>query len=330
MRERIFTLIVSVAIMFWGNMIAQKGDINVPLNEFSKGKAAGGDTKPGGATVQTIFEATNTYDLRFLAGENEAISDGAFEVTVQIRTTTGGAAFKIGTGNMVFEYDPEVLTEPLLFSRHNFNGMFYREMSLTEPTKGRLSLNLELLAPGYGSEVSKDFMDVATLRFARVDSQKTIVFSWRKEAPNATVLFLDDELTLLSSGRLPDFKHSQQPETLAGSELGKNGLTTGEETLLLPTEFAIHQNYPNPFNPETTIRFDVPETRGGAARISLIIYNSLGQKVRVLVNASMEAGFHKIVWDGRNDHGNQLASGVYFMRFQSAKLVKTRKMLLVR
>lgn len=329
MKQRIATLLIAAVIIIWSNVAAQKSapsesPIKPGIEKIS------GDEKIGNGTIQSIIETTNTYDLRFLAGDNEAITDGAFEVTVQVRSTTGGAGFKMGTGNMVFEYDPAVLTEPLLFARHNFNGQFYREMSLTEPSEGRLSLNLELLAPGYGTEVSKGYMDVATLRFSRVDSLKTIILSWRKTAPNATVLFLDDELTLLSGGKLPDFKYSQQPETIAGNELGKNGLMTGDETLLLPTEFAIHQNYPNPFNPETTIRYDVPETRDGATKISLTVYNSLGQKVRVLVNAVVAPGFHQIVWDGRSDHGTQLASGVYFMRFQSAKLVKTRKMLLVR
>lgn len=66
-------------------------------------------------------------------------------------------------------------------------------------------------------------------------------------------------------------------------------------------------NYPNPFNPETKIRFELPEP----AQVSLIIYNLLGEEVRTLVNTDLEANFHTIRWDGKNDSGEEVPSGVY-------------------
>ena len=76
-----------------------------------------------------------------------------------------------------------------------------------------------------------------------------------------------------------------------------------EEVNLLPDRFALHQNYPNPFNPETTIPFDLPQ----AGSVTINVFNVLGQKVGMVINQPVPAGFHRITWDG-----SQLASGVYF------------------
>jgi len=102
-------------------------------------------------------------------------------------------------------------------------------------------------------------------------------------------------------------------------------LSTGKEQAL-PTTYAVQQNYPNPFNPETTIRFQVPE----ATRVSLKVFDLLGREVATLINDEKEAGFHSVVWNGRNSRGHQVASGVYFFRIEAGSFVETRRMLLVR
>ncbi len=78
----------------------------------------------------------------------------------------------------------------------------------------------------------------------------------------------------------------------------------------LPNDFALHQNYPNPFNPSTEIKYDLPEH----GQVVLSIFNVVGQKVRILVDESKEAGYHRIVWDGKDDLGNGAASGIYLYR----------------
>jgi hypothetical protein len=74
---------------------------------------------------------------------------------------------------------------------------------------------------------------------------------------------------------------------------------------LLPDRFALRQNYPNPFNPETTIPYDLPQE----GKVTIDVFNVLGQKVGIIVDQEMPAGFHRITWDG-----SQMASGVYFYR----------------
>ncbi len=102
----------------------------------------------------------------------------------------------------------------------------------------------------------------------------------------------------------------------------------------LPATFMLEQNVPNPFstlNPSTTIRFNLPQT----AQVKLNIYNMLGQKVRTLVAGRFEAGSHQAIWNGRNDHGRQIASGVYFLQMRAsvqtagAEFVQMRKLVLM-
>lgn len=93
-----------------------------------------------------------------------------------------------------------------------------------------------------------------------------------------------------------------------------------------PLTYALEQNYPNPFNPETTIKYQLPQ--GG--KISLVIYNMLGQKVRTLVDAVKPAGVHSINWDGRNERGLAVPTGVYFYKMSSKSFEKVNKMLLIK
>ncbi len=81
----------------------------------------------------------------------------------------------------------------------------------------------------------------------------------------------------------------------------------------IPTVFALNQNYPNPFNPTTRITYDLPEQ----ATVSLKIYNLLGQEVATLANGPQAPGRYEAVWEGRNNFGNQVSSGVYFYRFEA-------------
>jgi hypothetical protein len=89
----------------------------------------------------------------------------------------------------------------------------------------------------------------------------------------------------------------------------------------LPDKFELAQNYPNPFNPTTTIGFDIPRS----SRVSLEVFNIIGQRVAVLNNGMLEAGHHTVTFDG-----SSLGSGVYFYRLGAGENVRTKKMLIVK
>ncbi|MEL6822169.1 MAG: FlgD immunoglobulin-like domain containing protein, partial [Calditrichota bacterium] len=88
-------------------------------------------------------------------------------------------------------------------------------------------------------------------------------------------------------------------------------------------------NYPNPFNPETTIRFSIPAGIGSSS-VELSIYNALGQLVRTLVNQPLQPGVYKSIWDGRDDRGHSVASGIYVYRLSGDAFNTTRKMILMK
>jgi hypothetical protein len=98
-----------------------------------------------------------------------------------------------------------------------------------------------------------------------------------------------------------------------------------------PSEFALSQNYPNPFNPATAIRFKVEGQRLKVPlHTTLKIYNVLGEVVRTLVNEEKLPGDYSVQWDGKNDKGEQLASGVYFYELKVGDYTSAKKMVLLK
>jgi hypothetical protein len=94
----------------------------------------------------------------------------------------------------------------------------------------------------------------------------------------------------------------------------------------LPTSYALGQNHPNPFNPTTLIPYALPER----ARVTLEVYDTAGRRVRVIDDGDQEPGYRTLEWDGTNDAGVAVASGVYFYRLRAGSFSATRKMVLVR
>lgn len=93
-------------------------------------------------------------------------------------------------------------------------------------------------------------------------------------------------------------------------------------------DFSLYSNYPNPFNSETSIPFTIPANYG--EKISISIYNILGQRISTLFEGFVEAGFHEIRWGGQNDFGSIASSGIYILQMKGGETVKKRKLLLVR
>ncbi|MCP4706187.1 MAG: T9SS type A sorting domain-containing protein [candidate division Zixibacteria bacterium] len=95
---------------------------------------------------------------------------------------------------------------------------------------------------------------------------------------------------------------------------------------LLPDQYTLYQNYPNPFNPITKIRFSLPVS----SVIRVEIFNLLGQSIRILVDEKLSAGAKEVVWDGLNNAGRSVSSGIYFYRITANDFVDSRKMILLK
>lgn len=100
----------------------------------------------------------------------------------------------------------------------------------------------------------------------------------------------------------------------------------GDKITVIPSNFELKQNYPNPFNPATTIAYQLP----GNTHVVLKIYNFAGQEVKSLVNGRQSAGSQEVVWDGIDDKGNQVASGIYMYRLRAGNYMQTKKMTLLK
>jgi flagellar hook assembly protein FlgD len=103
-------------------------------------------------------------------------------------------------------------------------------------------------------------------------------------------------------------------------------VASDESKTLLPEAFSLSQNYPNPFNSQTVIKYALFE----GCYVKLTVYNMLGQKVKTLVNEYQNAGFRVVDWNGRNEEGYEVASGLYLYRFETPNYSDTKKMILLR
>ena len=117
-------------------------------------------------------------------------------------------------------------------------------------------------------------------------------------------------------GKLDVAAFLQEPPTVVASEPGE----------ALPSGFSLAQNHPNPFNGGTSITYELPKPEG----VELTLYDLLGQPVRRLVSEYQGAGSYRIAWDGADDEGNQVASGVYLYRLEAGNQQRARRLVLVR
>ena len=99
-----------------------------------------------------------------------------------------------------------------------------------------------------------------------------------------------------------------------------------EEITQRPTEFELYQNYPNPFNPGTQIKYTLKKT----GHVTLYIYNVLGEKVKTLLDQDQHAGFYRIDWDGKNDNGKPISSGIYLYKLEVNGFSEAKTMLLLK
>ncbi len=103
-------------------------------------------------------------------------------------------------------------------------------------------------------------------------------------------------------------------------------ISVKNDELINPKAFSLGQNFPNPFNPTTMITYEVPK----ASDISVKVYNLLGQEIRTLFSGKQNAGKHAIQWDGRDNAGRAVSTGIYFYRLNAPNFVQTRKMIMIK
>ncbi len=194
-----------------------------------------------------------------------------------------------------------------------------------------LTLDEALNVNSFSYELNYD----AKLADVKVDLTELTKAGWLaySRVDNGVIKVVGTGVTPLAAGSLAKLnftmKNKEAQVSLNGTAYINNNNAQTLNTLTVaevPTQFGLNQNYPNPFNPSTTIKYQIPE----ATHVTLTIYDLKGQVVKTLVNTNQEARNYSIVWDGRNNFGQQLASGVYFYRIDAGKFNATKKLMLMK
>jgi len=200
---------------------------------------------------------------------------------------------------------------------------------------------------GYGAVLSYDASKYELLEARELDGnllktsdQSTLFISSNRTVGEVTVGAMKvDGQSADGEGGLVEFvlKSSQEPlptdfQITEGVLVDLHGGIDAVQVVeigdlrLRPDTFALDQNMPNPFNPSTTITYQMPE----AGEVKLVVYNLLGQEIRTLVDEALDAGYHKVVWDGTDALGRQVASGIYIYRIKAASNTYARRMMLLK
>jgi hypothetical protein len=197
-----------------------------------------------------------------------------------------------------------------------------------DETEGLLSGQMRLkfdsqqyrIAGVVGTEATADYMVASNV----IDDALLIAFAGAEGHSRGTGSILEIQLEVLGDGV------AATPLTFEKVDLngGRIQATSVESAaaFIQPQVYSLLQNWPNPFNPETSLRYSLPTD----SQVTLTVFDMLGQKVRILVDQQQAAGTYSVQWNGRNEHGQSVASGLYLYRIEAGQFAQTRKMTLLR
>ena len=296
----------STAIVLLGD------SLNVLMNLADTGKAA------GIAFIRKIFR--HKFPAFFFGNAGKTIGGNYVDKTDQNYLNSYRGLMTNNKGLAVFG---DLIYQPLIFN----NSDFYENR--TSALLWGMMLNRKRLG------IYLDDND-----WIRIDHQKfTVVSSGPMplmvvSAKNTT--FVDSSVFVAGSGyktrqvaAMNELRYFISNINKTYSIDSNSVITSADECGLLfpePGSFKLCQNYPNPFNPSTVISFSLPSDD----RAEIAIYNVTGQRVRLLVSTEMKAGMHDVSWDGRNDAGNSLPSGIYFYRMRTSSFNEVKKLIMIK
>jgi hypothetical protein len=236
---------------------------------------------------------------------SDALSGATYDLAVSVKQT-GSTAWKLGMASFVIAYDPLAIQfvselEEGNWDNNKFPAAYGDQYVARYTVSSARSIEIDFTG-GNGSGVFLSLLPtvVGKLRFTVLDPARGFQVRWDQAA---TVIYDDQGVNQTASMAF--------------------GLATaiGDEPEAMPTEFALEQNYPNPFNPATTIRYALPQE----SRVSLVIYNLVGQQVATLVEETQSPGYHAVTFNA-----DGIASGLYLYRLTVGGMSFTQKMMLVR
>jgi hypothetical protein len=246
-------------------------------------------------------------------GKATQISDNVYEVPLILQNDEDLVAMDIP-----LQYSAGVTLTDVSFTGTRVDYFDAKKANIDEANQ-RVVLGLINMVfenkPALSKVVSNDNV-IATLTF-RVDDLSLTEFTiepFTSKAPS-------HDLTLIYN----DYSSGTPIVTTINPEF-ENGTVSLRVSPTIPDAFTVSQNYPNPFNPSTEISYALPE----AGNVNLEIYNILGQQVKTLVNEFQDAGNYVVTWNGDDETGATVASGVYFYRVVAGEYKEVKKMVMMK
>jgi hypothetical protein len=238
----------------------------------------------------------------------DIVNDSTFEAKIQINTNTG--TDDMGGATIVLRFDttqfyiPPTLSSDTSYVFHNFSGGHYSVAFVTKPFPNELWINIELESNNNGTTVSglTSWTDVVTLKMKLIGSSPFGMLNFAVDSP-FWAIFDGNNTSMWENG---DFSQ----------------ISSVEVECEMPAEYVLFQNYPNPFNPTTKIKYTLREE----SQVKLVIYNLLGEIIKVWVDNKITAGNHEFTFDSEG-----LPSGIYVYRLEANnKFIGAKKMILLK
>ncbi len=210
-----------------------------------------------------------------------------------------------------------------------YHGMIFMNfVKVTLPVENRIGIEVDIVSKSvivpdsvfifYQEEGAGDFQKQSLVKISdeHVETYRALFL------PSVDIDHLKFYLSAVDAEGVPHIGPRGAPELLYSFEDTSSSIVVGTDA---PEAFALYQNYPNPFNEETIIAFDLSQR----SRVTLTIYNMIGQEVITLVDGLLSPGKKEIRWKARDNFGNKVASGIYFYHMQGDQFNDVRKMILV-
>ncbi len=295
---------------------------DVPLKAPPVGSVIMGGNAP--SPVYFVPISSKTYRGSFVFTSSGDAKVSIFASSVLERDTTVEETMTVqligaGTGGKLVNFDKEV---EVYFPDGSVKKDIYATcIDVSKDSRYQFTEEPEMVAFGEAYQLGPP-----------VSFDKDLTISFSLDDPDLK----DKNKTCFSIYRYEDGKWIRLESFLQGNSIHAKTRRLGVFRLIydpagkhlagIPKTFQLFQNYPNPFNPQTRIRYDLPVS----GHVKLIIYNVLGQKVKVLVDQIQDAGHKSVIWDGRDQGGQEVASGIYFYKIIAENFHKTKKMVLLK
>ncbi len=243
-------------------------------------------------------------------------TSAAFGDTVAIPTTVSTDSI-IGLAQFVVEYDSSIIQfQDAVVGKDVPGFTLIQSPNLPFPTTAsgtNENVLIQISGGGAGSFSGKG-KEVAKLKFIVVSSSGKSPLVFDQTANH----------TFLTTTKLKDITGANIDFVDGSLNVVPNNVKT-VEGLSVPTRFILHQNYPNPFNSETRIKYELPQS----VRVMIKVINLLGKEVRTLVDQDKPAGYFEVAWDGKDNEGHRVSSGMYLYQIEAKDFKQIKKMLLV-